>query len=170
MILVEVEGEEQMNAAVQRLVQAASPISLVGFMLGTVEPHLRDRIVIRFAREGDSASGKWAQLKDVTGLIRRSKGYRAFHPINERTGGLRRGVLSSAEIRSTGAGASLLKPASGGGREFQKKLAAAQRGGVSQAGNAFPARPVLALDKDDADWIITRLWQFFEEAVNAGGV
>lgn len=167
MIFVEVEGEAELEAAVQRLIDRASPAGLSQFLV-EVDQYLLERVELRFANEGDSTVGRWAGLKAQTGRIRRNKGFSALHPINVRTGELRNFVARSSEIRPTASGASIMKPARGGNRELQNKLRHAQTGGVSNEGNAYPARPVLGLDGKDADWIVDRLWKFFEDAINTG--
>jgi hypothetical protein len=168
MILVTVDGEKQVDAALQALVQRASPGGLADFLETEVDPLLRQQILLRFVNEGDSAVGRWAGLKQVTGRIRRNKGFSALHPINVRTGELREFVANSVEIQTTNVGASLSKPKRGGNRELQAKLNHAQTGGVGPTG-PYPARPVIALTAETGDQIVKRLWTFFEEAINTAG-
>lgn len=168
MITIILEGQEGVARSLDRVRQAISPTGLGSFLEGTVDPYLRERILGRFATEGDMTSGKWEPLTRNTGYIRHNKGFPALHPINVRTGALRTFVAETNQVRGLGTGAQLTKPNVGGTAELQRKLAAAARGGVAQ-GTKFPARPVAVIGDLDARWILDRLWLYVEEAWNSGG-
>lgn len=165
---VEVEDLEKVEGQITEFERRLTPLALTQFLLGRVDPYLRDRISIRFDREGDDVVGKWRELREQTAIIRRRQGYGGFHPINERTGALRRFVVQTVEVRSTGTGAALTKPARGGNAELQRKLRAAQTGGVAPSGSRFPARRVLGLNGRDTDQVMDRLSRFLEEAFEGG--
>lgn len=119
------------------------PGGLRAFLLGVMYPHLQRRIALRFDREGDDASGKWAQLAAATIHMRQAQGFPGAHPINVRTGGMKRHLLDSKSI--TYGGSVLNVPATSTGLT-RKKIAVAQNG--RDFGNT-PARPVLALNSVD---------------------
>lgn len=165
---IEIDGVAKVNGQLEELETRMGSPALAGFLSSRVDPYLRDRLSIRFDREGDEVVGQWRQLRERTGILRARQGFPAFHPINERTGALRRFVVSTVEVRESGKGATLTKPRRGGTAELQKKLRTAQVGGVSNSGNRFPARPVLGLGERDTEQVLNRLTAFMVEAFAEG--
>lgn len=147
----------QVIARLDEMQNRLGPTGLRVFFRGRVRPYLVRRMESRFVSEGDDASGKWQQLAFNTGRIRRAKGYPAWHPINRRSGALRRHVTQDYRIRPAN-GATLDMPGSPGGREMASKIKVAQRGGYPTSGKSArrgpsrpaPPRPVLAVNDRDA--------------------
>lgn len=154
-----IEGNASRNMA--RLATVLTPPSLALFLSETVDRYLISRISERFNSEGDDAVGKWAPLAPATQKIRASRGYGAAHPINVRTGELRRFVegASNRLISEDPTGAMLSRPSRASGR-VREKLAGAQQG-------EFPAppRPVLGLSMTDMAFTMTALEAYIRAGV-----
>ncbi|MGE0342557.1 MAG: hypothetical protein AB7O86_05775 [Porticoccaceae bacterium] len=148
-IVITVDNADRIDQMLRAVANSLSPSGLGRFLDKRVDPFLSERAADRFASEGDDASGKWAQLLEATGYIRLAKGFGRYHPINVRTGDLRNFVVGTHTTSAVAGGASMVKPAVGGSGEMQKKLRAAQRGGVGPKGRPFPARPVVVLNSTD---------------------
>lgn len=128
----------------------ASP-ALGGWMREGVEPILQKRATDRFGREGDDASGRWAQLSDATVEIRAGLGFGGAHPINLRTGELENLITQgNGTIEAGEDSVTLTYPGNDQvNGELEDKIRHAQLGGISDAGNTYPARPVLAVSSTD---------------------
>lgn len=168
-----VVDDSQAQALFNRLRQRIGLAGLRVFLRGTTRGYLVSRIVQRFASEGDEASGKWAELRESTALIRSYQGYGAWGPINQRTGALYRHVTSSYMLKAAGQGGMTLSiPGTNRNRELMSKLKVAQTGGFAttkpkgkrSTGPNRPAvpRPVLALSDTDQRVITTSLMAWIE--------
>lgn len=136
------------------------PVGLSNFLDDRMAPYLKRRIAARFAAEGDAASGKWMPLRTATQNIRRSKGFGPAHPINDRTGEMRRFFQGQMQLSSpVASGATLLMPGSNPAGELGEKIKTAQ---IGKASPKTVARPVLAMNTEDADFAISELavWIF----------
>lgn len=151
---------------------AISPMGLERFLLTKAAPFIAARAAARFESEGDSASGgKWAPLSPATLQIRAEGresgmwGVGDAHPINVRTQQMERYVTSGiGEIIATGSGGVTLQYPGGDALSVTDKLRTAQQGAPS-SGNfrATPARPVLALDYVDVEYLLVELKDWIED-------
>ncbi len=129
---------------------AGSDTNIAGMLKHRVGPYLRTRVRSRFAAAGDDADGRGKPLLWVTARKYRMDNGR---PINVRTGNLK-AFTQSFDIRHGDRQADLIMPSRrAGSAEDERKLRHAQQGGVSDWGNPFPARPVVALARRDQDVI-----------------
>jgi hypothetical protein len=132
--------------------KAVSPESFFAFLDGEAVDFLNERLINRFAVEGDSASGDWPALSEATQSIRESMGFPGFGPINERTGDMLQWIYENHEVGYSGLGAELVYPGPAGNTAIEEKIRTAQMG---KATNPFPGagptppRPVLAVDEYD---------------------
>ncbi len=155
--VVEVDAQE-VDALLARVNERVSQPGLLSFLVVKALPEMRHRMEARFGQEGDDASGKWPSLAFATGRIRAHLGFGSHHPINVRTGSMRRHVMSSFRVGTFGSkGAQLNIPGTSGNRLMANKLRTAQQGGYTkQSGNKagpnrpVPARPILAVSERDA--------------------
>lgn len=161
-VIVSVDSREAW-LMLRRLQWRLSPVGLHAYMQRKALPFLQARARARFAGEGDDATGKWAQLAHNTGLIRAKQGFPAWHPINVRTGALRTYVTTTAKVSSTGTGARILMPGTGGSKELQRKLKKAQRGGPTGKGKDAPPRPVVAVGAVDQRFLGVSLLDWIKE-------
>lgn len=153
-VYVDVDASQSL-AAFELTTAQLGAAGLHAFAMTSILPWLQRRISRRFASEGDEVTGKWAELMHTTGMIRSSQGYPAWHPINQRSGRLRRWLTSSFRI-TPGYGVVVTLPGNGSPLDMEK-LTIAQKGGYSRkrvgsrAGpnRPAPARPVLGLGKAD---------------------
>lgn len=148
-VIVTVDSQ-RVDAMLQRVDTAISPVGLMGFLTGVIGPYIRERASDRFASEGDDVSGKWAPLQPATQEIR-SRGewpVSATHPINVRTHELERFITqSNAAVWGHTLGASLRYPdKQPTRRSITQKMETAQRG---RANPRTVARPVLGLNERD---------------------
>lgn len=139
-----------------------------------VLPYLQNRARDRFYAQGDDASGKWARLTPATRSWRRyfikrdGLKIKPAEPINKRTGELQRFVTTTYDINSSAAGATLLLPSRRtGSRHMAAKLRHAQRGGMSNVGRSFPARPVASIGIRDKTVIDRLLVNWAEDTLRA---
>ena len=117
---------------------------------------LQERAEARFVAEGDDASGKWKPLSDTTNKIRESLGYPAAHPINVRTGELKRYVESGkGDVGIDGFGVTYRWPGGPVTPGIEKKMVGAQMGTGRQT-----ARPVAAVNITDAAGVLVLLSDF----------
>ena len=135
---------------------SVSTASLIGFLQTSVADNLHDRATARFAGEGDDVSEKWAPLRPATQVQRIFGGYGPDHPINERSGALRKFVTAGTLIaKPTGAGASMMFPGIAPNPKIQKKYEGAQKGVKRGENPMFPSghgtvpRPVAGVNEND---------------------
>jgi hypothetical protein len=157
-VIVEIDASEFENL-LTRLQERVGQNGLRSFLAIKALREVRHRIEARFAMEGDDATGKWEQLAWMTQRIRAFQGFSPRHPINVRTGAMRRHLLTSFRINAMGgSGATLVVPGNDGNATMNAKVAMAQQGGWTRQSNRFggpnrhvPARPVLGVSERDAD-------------------
>lgn len=144
-----------------RLDSAISPVGLVAFLGGTVDPYLRQRASERFANEGDDVTGKWAPLSQATQSIRQQMGYGGAHPINVRTGEMEDYITDSPNnLAAHPWGASLTLPGNEPQGELLKKVRGAQQGE-----NQAPPRPVIGMNERDLAYVLLALYNYVQAAV-----
>lgn len=144
------------QAMLEQLDSALSPVGLAFFMKGAVHPHLQRRAVSRFAGEGDDAVGQWAPLKESTILIREGYGF-GPGPINRRTGELENYIVNSgSDVQSVPGMTSLVYPDPNAprGPYLARKMHTAQKGKVSPSTRP---RPVLGMNETDLAQVMTML-------------
>lgn len=136
----------------------------IGFWLDvTADPYLKRRIEARFASEGDSAVGKWADLSDYTVARRESLGYPGEHPILVNSGELEKYLVNTAgNINETPDGVTLSVPGEAGAGKLEVKVAVHQKGSRK---NRTPARPMLAVDEIDAEMLLSSLTNHLMESL-----
>lgn len=153
---------------------AVSTVSLEALLSGGIADALRYRAQNRFTSEGDSASGKWAALRPVTEEIRDFFGYPRAHPINYRSGELRRFVgQSHGAVAPMPDGAAMIWPSLASG-DVEEKLKVAQRGSPRGSNPWFrtartPPRPVVAVDQVDVAELLVAVGHHLETSMRAGG-
>jgi hypothetical protein len=160
---------ENLDRTLNYLEGVLSPLGLTVFLRGPGHQALVNRLEERFTREGDDASGKWAELMDTTGLFRMAQGFPPKHPINRRTGEMFNYLQTSVDVSAFGdMGAVLQMPGTVPGGELGKKIKTAQKGAKGKGGfRDTPARPVLALSITDATMLVAYLTQHINDAVGS---
>jgi hypothetical protein len=151
---------------IEGLNQAFSPYHLgYDFLQDHVHDRLVERARQRFADEGDEVVGAWPALADATVAIRQSKGFGGPHPINVRTGEMKRHILDSRpSIVPLPDGAVMTTPGGEPGGDLGKKLQTAQSGD-----NRTPARPVIGVGVRDLEEILLQLAVHMREFQPGGG-
>lgn len=142
---------------------------LAAWLVAGVDPLLRERTEERFASEGDEISGKWESLKPYTVRERESKGFPGEHPINVRTGALKRHLLDTPpRFAIHSLGATLWSPGDDGNAKTANKVRIAQQGGTTPEGHVVLARPVLGIGVRDLEAVLVAL--AIHIAANQSGV
>jgi len=145
-------------ADVTQVTRRLSGASLSEFMMREVSPFLRKRASIRFAVEGDHASGAWDPLGYMSQKNRILLGFGAEHPINVRTGDLRDWVLGNyGEITKVTEGSTELTWPGETSGELDEKFTTAQ---VGKGTPPTQARPVAAADELDLAWILSGIQEW----------
>jgi hypothetical protein len=145
------------------------------FLQDRVYPILEARTRQRFASEGDELSGPWAPLGDFSAEQRRRMGVGAHHPINVRTGAMKRHLLEQPpEVYPHTLGGTLYFPRRGGGAKMLEKVTTAQVGSdkgaaSSGGGRKTVARPVLGVGVRDMELILVALAVHMKENQLGGG-
>jgi len=128
-----------------------SNVGLVAFMRDDVRPYLNERARARFAGEGDGVTGSWMPLRPATVGMREKAGFPGEHPINVRTGKMRRFVTESQGTVFAGTyGAVAFSTPRKTSGVMADKLRTAQEG---DAKTRTVARPVIGLGPEDATHI-----------------
>lgn len=134
----------------------------------TVVKAVRDQFDRNFEREGGRTA--WAPLAPATAAERRRLGYGARHPILDRTGALRRHVLTTpAQTRRVAGGAELRiqpSPSVGGVRKY-RFLA---KGGRTPTGGRVPARPMVVIDSSGAVKVTSAISRALRARAAANGL
>jgi hypothetical protein len=146
---------------VDRVMGALSPMGLDRFLSGDAHDYFAEEIEMRFAWEGDAASGDWDRLTDATQNIRQHAGFPPDGPINERTGDMLRYLTQHLDVTQLMDGAVMQIPGDASG-EMERKIRHAQVGAKIGENPLFPnsstpARPVLAIDEDDVVVVLAML-------------
>lgn len=150
----------QVDHLLNAVMRAVSPVGLEPFA-EDVADYLSERVVERFAYEGDAASGNWPALSEATQGIRAKMGYGPDGPINIRTETLFEWAAYSADIESIPGGVMVEIPDTKRmDATTLQKLKVAQMGTNDNAmipGAVTPPRPVVALDERDMVDIMAKL-------------
>ena len=144
------------QAMLERVDSALSPIGMAEFLGLAIGPWIKARAQDRFDREGDDVSGKWLPLSDTTVEIRENMGFSGAHPINRRTGELEEYVTQGSIGIINGPGVSTLRypnkpPAT---KSLREKMTTAQKG---RSHPNTPPRRVLGLNERDLMHTLTML-------------
>ena len=126
---------------------------------------MQDAAMRRFSSESSETEGAWAELRDSTNKFRERQGFPREHPINERTGELRR-YLDTATIdyRSSDGFVSAQWPERASG-ELLHKLQVAQGASRRRDDATTPARPVLDATEEHLDELAVLMLRDFARAV-----
>jgi hypothetical protein len=154
---IEIVGNDRgVQAMLEAVDSALSPVGLAAFLYGEVGPYIKERAANRFSGEGDDVVGRWAPLQPATVDIRESQGYGGDHPINKRTGQLEEYITKGNVWVTTSAGVGMLQYPKGvpTDKALQQKMSTAQRGRTSPK---TVARPVLGLNEKDLSVVLTML-------------
>lgn len=131
------------------------------FLGGMVDPYLRERIERRFAGEGDDVVGQWAPLAQSTIQMRQDQGFGGAHPINERTGVMKRHLLDAPpDTVPHSLGATMWSPGRAVSASTGRKIRTAQSGGTTPEGRFVPPRPVLGVGVQDLETVLVLLGQY----------
>lgn len=154
-----------MDLILSRLEGSLTDERISVFMEEEAMPYLHGRIAERFAHEGDDIVGQWAPLRFSTEQTRSDAGFPAAHPINERTGDLRRWLVESHTVTESGAGIlGEIPGTAAGGLELMDKLTTAQLGSTDPA---TVARPVLGIGVLDMESIVAAMREWLVESIAA---
>ena len=161
--------DEMVKALVDKVWLALQPSMLEAFLVTDAHNYFAEQIELRFAWEGDAASGEWPRLSEATENIRAHAGFSPDGPINERTGQLLRYVTEHYDSQQLGLGAEMQIPGSATG-EMERKIRHAQAGAAPGEnpmfpGSSTPARPVLAVNEEDVLAIVAKLEMFIAGVV-----
>lgn len=153
----EIVGSRQgVQAMLEHIDSALSPVGLAAFLHGAVTPWLKQRAANRFKGEGDDAVGKWAPLQESTLLIREGYGF-GPGPINRRTGELENYIVGGGSDVTAVPGLATLvypDPNKARGPHLSKKVQTAQMGKTSPK---TVKRPVLGMNETDLAAVMTKL-------------
>lgn len=157
--------------AVTALQTFVSNPSMSSVLDGPVADILSNRIEQRFASEGDEVSGPWAALKERTNAFREQQGFPTDHPINERTGNMKRWLTGHGFITIDPEGPNYSLPGddNAGDPFLNAKLITAQTGTNPTTGGDTP-RPVLGLGEVDAELVAEAIVEWFLATTAAFGV
>lgn len=134
------------------------------FLKDWVDPILRRRTESRFGTEGDDIVGAWQELAPATVQIRQDAGFPGSHPINERTGAMKRFLLDAPpDVVAHSIGATMWSPGRGVPAGVAKKIKTAQAGGSTPDGRNVPARPVLGVGPVDLEAIMVAMAKYIEK-------
>lgn len=146
------------EVALARIQLGTSPPALALFMNNRARPYLQRRALERFMNEGDDASGKWKPLAPSTRTTRRNQGFGPEHPINERTGFMKRTILDArGQVGMDPVGVTMMWPGVNPSGDDKFRFWQAQHGNLR---TGAPARPVVAANLTDAAAILALLGDF----------
>jgi hypothetical protein len=157
-----------------RLEASIMPTSLFEFMEAAAWPMFSDRIMDRFAYEGDSASGTWPDLSPATVAIKEKLGVDFPDAPNVRTGEMLEFLTHSHHTMPTEGGVEMVFPVDTGDAIMTRKIQVAQGGDpgpnwLNEAMAPTPARPVIAIDEVDMASLLKALSIHVITAVMSGG-
>lgn len=161
--LVDIEIIGDSRDAERRLMalqHSFSDTEMMKWLAAGVDPIIRGRIEALFDNEGSIGGGTkpWAPLAAGTVEIRKSKGFPGEHPINQRTGSMKRHLLDDPpRVVPHSVGVTMWSPGSEGSGDVPNKVRVAQQGGTTPEGSRVPARPVLGVDIVDLEIILLSL-------------
>lgn len=154
---------------VERVMLALSGPNLERFLFEQAHPHFEERIINRFAVEGDSASGFWPELSDATMDIKNALGMSP--EANVRSGDMFRTVTNEADFWFAENYAEMVLPGSAAHGLVAEKIKTAQEGKASNPIPNFgptPPRPILAADERDMAQVLADLSLFIVTDISTG--
>lgn len=135
--------------------------NLERFLFDQAHPYFEQRIVNRFAVEGDSASGFWPPLSEATEEIKDALGAEPY--ANIRTSDMFHTVTEEADFWFADNYAEMILPGSAAHGLVAEKIETAQLGKavnpIAQFGPT-PPRPILVADERDMAQMLTELTTF----------
>jgi hypothetical protein len=174
--------DDQVRTVIYRLEMATMVSGMSLWANSTVDQWLQARAATRFGGEGDSASGRWKPLSELTNEWRALQGYPEEHPINERSGAFRQWLTHEADGTFMPMGMSAgtyywpgvhlpyddyitakLKVSQVGSKPGENKLF---------PGSSTPARPVVKVNAVDVLALLTSYHDFIQAYVgdDAGSI
>lgn len=173
MALFQIELNKSDEVKLQKLLDhirdRLSPQGLTQYMRADIYQAMRERVEDRFDGEGDSTVGIWAPLSEATENIREALGFPPDHPINVRTGSLKRFVETSHLATPMATGAELAMPGPFSSELIETKFRRAQqgkaRGGSKEAKRKITPRPVLAIGQAEYDIVNMRIKHFVDRTL-----
>lgn len=173
--MIEVYTTVASNDVISSLARLADRLNgreAADFLQVKAQPYLRKRITNRFVNEGDDVVGPWPQLARATGFIRQrqaaANGWRIgmYHPINIRSGALRRWVAFTYTLTPSRNNALLVIPHTPPG-DIAEKLKVSMLGGFAHPGaKRTPQRRVIGMNGKDRDDITALADRWFTEVLN----
>jgi hypothetical protein len=158
--LIQVEpnksDQARLDRMLRKLMSHLTPQGMDNILRTDIHPLMKDRVTDRFVNEGDKTVGGWAPLSEATQEIRGSMGFGEEHPINERTGQLRRFVESSFQMNKLGDAVELQMPGPFNSPTIEKKFRKAQQGKAPGSKIVTVPRPVLAVGQAENDMVTER--------------
>ena len=134
-----------------QLNQRVAPEELTKFLL-EVKGMLQEHADTHFKTESDGIA-QWVPLAEATNQIREDLGYPREHPINVRSGELKKFLVDGGSVSTLPDGALLLYPDEATGI-LAEKYETAQRGSTK---TGAPPRRVFNFDTQDAELVIMAL-------------
>lgn len=117
-----------------------------------------DQIERRFASETGPGGEKWAPLAEYTQEMREQGGFGPAHPINVRTGAMKRHLLDSQpSIVPTPMQVTYKYPGDTGDADMQSKVRTSSIGGQQKGFRDTPPRPILGLDESDLGLVLMNI-------------
>ena len=139
--------DAELQEALRRLLEAGENMAPA---MPAIASHLASSVEESFELEA-SDDTVWPPLKPATVRQRQRKGYGGEHPKLQRSGALRRSILSQVDETSATVGSGLI-------------YAATHQFGSGADGRNIPARPFLALHDWHRDAIVEEIRQHLERA------
>lgn len=160
-ISVAVDSKHTESLLIELRARTSAP-GVRAFLKQVMHPYLVTKIGQRFQAQGDSASGKWVELAQATGMIRQAQGYSPWRPINIRSGGLLTSLVTSHYVR----GDTLSIPGLMSWPLLQKLMTAQLGNSGDTNRRPAPPRPVLAVGGTEALFLV----KSFDNWLQSGGV
>lgn len=168
-VRVTTSGYAEIEHRLHQTEELVSPLGVQAFIEHRGLPLMKAQIGQTFATETSPSGAAWAALTPATQHFRRSSGYPAAHPINVRSGAMKRFLLTSHRVEGVVGGVEASIPGVEPTGLLGKKLMTAQvgsKGGKKGGGRTTPARPVLGWSPVLADQVVTSLSRHVEQVIN----
>jgi hypothetical protein len=173
-IVLNAEDKAQIDAMIKSITKVLSFAGISEFLETRAQPYLAQRARLRFANEGDDASGKWRPLSEVTERWREwcaakyGLAITGPTPINVRTGALYRWVTETYAVKPFGSAAKdntveLTLPGKISDPWLAVKLRHAQQGGFTRYFSGFGPRPVAVVSTVDSVQLTRMAGTWFDE-------
>lgn len=154
---LQIEGDSrEVHLRLKGLEQAFNPVLMAANLFRRrIHDDVVEQIERRFQSETDPTGKPWAPLAPYTEQMRADGGFGPAHPINVRTGTMKRHLLDSPpSIIPTPGSVTYRHPATPGEGDVPNKIKVAQMGGQQSGFRDTPPRPVLGMDESDLALIL----------------